>query len=110
MPLNQIELLFPPELIPTLGDARGPIWRNFVNSTIRNSSTPVEQAAFVLMITRLVNCASCNANSFRAAQGCAFCSMQAIKRFHGSDEELVNMFTRARAEVKVFLTKDRYGT
>jgi hypothetical protein len=109
MPLHQIELLFPPELIPAIGDARSLIWRNFVNSTIRISKTPVEQAAFVLMITRLVNCVSCNANSFRAAQGCTFCSTQAIKRFHGSDEELINMFNKARVEVNEYLTKYRYG-
>lgn len=99
MSSSQMELLFPPHLISVLAETRGPVWRDLINDTAILNDASLEQAAFVLVIARLVNCATCNANSFRASQGCAFCSKQALKRFRGSDEDLLRMYERAKQEV-----------
>lgn len=97
------ELLFPPRLIPELGGVRGTLWRNFVSTILLLTDNSPEQAAFVLMLARLTNCATCKPNSYRAGQGCAECSKQVLKRFDGSDEELVKLYEDTKIEVKEYL-------
>lgn len=105
MLVTQTELLFPPHLIPELAEVRGPAWRDLVTATAKLTETSLEQAAFVLMMARLVNCAACNPNSHRSTQGCADCSLQGLKRFHGPDEELLRLFETAKSEVKEYINQ-----
>ncbi|MEW6094100.1 MAG: hypothetical protein AB1531_09065 [Chloroflexota bacterium] len=103
MPASQTELLFPPRLIPELAELRGATWRDLVTATVKLADSSLEQTAFVLLMARLANCSTCNANTYRAAQGCTECSKHVIKHFHGSDEDLVSMFETAKSEVKEYL-------
>ena len=103
MPANQTDLLFPPHLFLSLGELRGPAWQDLVCSISKLSESSLEQAAIVLLIARLANCSSCNGNSQRAALGCADCSKQALKRFHGSDQELVQAYETAKLDVNAYL-------
>ena len=57
------------------------------------------------MMARMSTCATCNADSYRAMNGCSTCARQALKRFRGSDEELVEMFQAAKNEVDRYIQK-----
>ena len=95
---NACDLLFPPRLAACLLDARGPAWGNLVKKVIEAGSDSPEILAFIVTVARLSGCAGCTADSYRAAQGCAVCAGQAIKRFHSSDRELIKLYESARTE------------
>jgi hypothetical protein len=100
------DLIFPPRDIPPLGSERGKLWQELVTAVEETGPDSPEQMAFILMMARLNNCATCNADSYRALHGCTICSKQSLKRFHGSDEELTGLFETARVEVSVFLNNE----
>jgi hypothetical protein len=99
------DLLFPPRAIPALLDARQTAWRELVAGVLAADPDSLEQTAFILMMARINNCATCNADSYRAMNGCIACARQAIKRFRGTDNELVNLLESAKTEVKQYLQK-----
>lgn len=99
------DLLFPPRAIPALQEERSATWRDLVTNVVEAKTDGLEQTAFVLMMVRLNNCATCNADSCRAMTGCTSCSIQSLKRFHGSDAELSGLFLAAKAEVEQYLQK-----
>ncbi|MEZ0396249.1 MAG: hypothetical protein ABWK53_07490 [Anaerolineales bacterium] len=102
---NDTDLLFPDRLIPLLANLRSADWRALVQRVVAAEANPLEQAAFVLMMVRLNGCVSCNADSYRAMQGCLVCSQQTLKRFRGSDEDLLRAFEAACREVDSHLTQ-----
>lgn len=104
---REIELVFPPSIIPTLRDLRGESWENLVDQVELEAADGVGRIAFVLLLVRLAGCLSCQADSFRAMRGCIYCSTQTIKRFKGSDQELIKSYFLARDEVKNHILKDK---
>jgi hypothetical protein len=102
---DETALLFPDRIIPELADLRSAPWRALIQRLTEASQ--VEQAAFVLMMVRLNACVSCNADSYRAMQGCLACSRQTLKRFRGTDEELLDLFEAACKEVEAHLACKR---
>lgn len=102
------ELLFPPRVLPELGEARGAAWRDLVTAVQKTRSDSPEETALVLMMARLNNCPACSADSFRSSHGCETCSKQALKRFRGPDEELVKMFEAAQLEVNEYLHQPKW--
>ena len=99
------ELLFPPRIIPALRDLRGASWRDLVTRALEAGPDSLEQMAFVLMMARMNNCATCNADSFRAMTGCTACTRQSLKRFHETDEALTKNYMAARIEIEQYLQK-----
>jgi predicted peroxiredoxin len=97
------DLIFPPRAIPALSKERGSAWLDLVKVVQKSGPDSPDQVAFILMMARLNNCATCNADSYRAIHGCTTCTRQTLKRFHGSDEELVSLFEMAKGEVISFL-------
>jgi hypothetical protein len=97
------DLLFPPRLIPQLRDLRGHAWRDLVDMVSQQNGAALERVAFVLLMARLHGCATCQADSFRAIQGCTQCSLQTVRRFRGSDDELLRLFGEAKEEVEVYV-------
>lgn len=104
---DNTDLLFPDRLIPSLADLRSAGWQALIRRVASTDSNPVERTAFVLMMVRLNTCASCNADSYRAMQGCLACSQQTLKRFRGTDEELIEMFDAACQEVETYLARKK---
>lgn len=100
------ELLFPPRVIPTLRNLRGELWRNLVDRVIELEPTDVDRMAFVLLMIRLGSCITCHADSFRALRGCTQCANQTIRRFRGSDQELMDLFMDARKEIEGYLGRN----
>jgi hypothetical protein len=99
------DLLFPPRVIPLLVNDRGPLWQELVGTVGEAGPYGTRQIAFILMMARLNGCLTCNADSFRAIHGCTACARQAIKRFHGPDNELNRLFEATETEVSLFLLK-----
>jgi hypothetical protein len=99
------DLLFPVRILPVLRDLRGPLWRDLVDRTIQADPKSSEQMAFVLMMARINNCASCNADSYRAITGCTACTKQSLKRFRETDQRLTENYQAAMQEVEQYLHK-----
>jgi hypothetical protein len=102
---SDTELLFPLRVIPELRNLRGPVWRDLIDMVSADGADPLDQMAVVLMMVRLGGCIPCNADSFRAMRGCTQCARQTIRRYKGSDEDLVTQFQNARREVKNYQQK-----
>jgi hypothetical protein len=102
------DLLFPPRAIPALCDERGAVWRNLVSAVEKSGQDSLDQTAFILMMARMNTCGTCNADSYRAMNGCTTCARQSLKRFHGPDDELVKMFQTAKAEVERYIQKESW--
>lgn len=99
------DLIFPPRGISPLCKERGTTWQELVAAVEKTGPDSPEQMAFILMMARLNNCATCNADSYRAIHGCTVCAKQSLKRFHDPDEELTRLFETARTEVVMYLQK-----
>jgi hypothetical protein len=97
---SDTDLLFPPRVIPTLKNLRGPAWQQIVERVSSANDTSLERLAFVLTLARLGNCATCDTDTYRALHGCTQCAKQAVTRFRGSDDELIELFTSARKEIE----------
>lgn len=99
------ELLFPSRVISSLRNLRGDAWRDLVDRVDALPQDSVDHLAFVYMMVRLGGCVSCNADSFRAMRGCTQCARQTIRRYRGSDQELIAQYQQARQEVETQLQK-----
>jgi hypothetical protein len=101
------ELLFPPYAIPYLKNLRGPKWRELVEHVLRLKEDHLEALAFSWMMMRLDGCRTCEVDSFKAMQGCVACAIQNVRRFKGSDVELLKLYDAALKEVKAYLAQQR---
>ncbi len=99
---NGADLLFPTRVIPSLRLLRGQPWRDLVDQVLaaEQSAPSLDRIAFILMMVRLVGCASCQADSYRALQGCAVCASQTVRRYRGKDEDLAALFANAKREIE----------
>jgi len=97
------EILFPVRVIPSLRNLRGEEWQNLVDHVSQQADDSVAKIAFTAMIVHLGGCGACNADSFRAMRGCTQCSRLTIKRFKGSDRELVELYEQMKASVDEFI-------
>ena len=101
MALNsRTELLFPPRLIPGLARLRGEEWRKLVERIAALPETHPDTLAFCLMMIRLNACLGCVSGSYRFMRGCELCSQQTIARFQGTDEELIELYERAKQDLE----------
>jgi len=93
------EMLFPPRLIVELKDLRGEEWRALVERVAALPETDPDALAFSLMMIRLDGCLTCFSGSYRFMRGCYLCAQQAVARFQGTDEELQQLYARARRDL-----------
>jgi len=101
--VRDYDLLFPPRVIPTLRDLRGEHWKNLIDLTTRQDPTAPELISFVLMMARLSGCTTCHSGSYRALRGCTECGQNVVRRFEGSDLELLKLYQETRHEIDKFL-------
>ena len=101
------EVIFPPRVIPVLGDLREADWHNLVSRITDLTKTHPERLAFILMMTKICGCSTCQADSFRAMRGCTYCATQAVKRHRGDDVDLLNGFNESYEEVQHYLEQKR---
>lgn len=98
------EILFPPKLIPTLQDLRGPEWAELVGEVSRLPEMHPDVLAFCMMMIQLDGCLNCYAGSYKFMRGCAACARQTIAQYKGGDDELLRHFQKARQEVQAYLS------
>jgi hypothetical protein len=96
------ELLFPYHVIPLLRQVRGETWRTLINSLVDAAEDDPRTLALMLLMIRLNGCLSCETDSFRAMRGCATCALQTLRRFKGSDDELLTQYQQALTEIQSY--------
>lgn len=101
------ELLFPPYAIPKLRQARGEPWQELVDRVLSLPEDHPEALAFSLLMIRLDGCMNCETDSYRAMRGCIPCALQALRRYKGSDEDLLNRYQRALEDVELHLQENQ---
>jgi hypothetical protein len=104
---RETELLFPAYVIPSLINTRGERWQLLVQQIALLKPDSLEILAFTLTMVRIGNCVYCNSDSYRAMHGCRQCARQALNRFRGSDEDLVDLYNSAKTEIEDYLEKKR---
>jgi len=92
-------------VISSLREIRGGQWQWLVDRVTAPDTEETAQVAFSLMMVRLAGCAGCNVDSFRAMRGCSHCAQLTIKRYKGSDEDLLQLFSVAHDDVNEYLSK-----
>ncbi len=99
------EIIFPPRVIPSLRNLRGPEWREFIDGLCQHKNdTDADILAFAWMMVKLNSCLACHADSYRAMRGCTLCSQNTIGRFKGTDVELLAFFKTAREEILAWIS------
>src|SRR5215470_5089806 len=99
------ELLFPHSVIPSLRKLRSQQWRDLVEHVLKLPETHEETLAFMLMMIRLNGCMACETDSYRAMRGCAACALQTLRRYKGSDRELLRSYQQALDDVRAFASQ-----
>ena len=99
----ETDLLFPARALPALSELRGSEWQELVTSVMEAGPDSHELMAFILMMVRLNNCSTCNADSFRAMTGCIACARQSVKRSHETDHALAALYQADKVEVEQYL-------
>jgi len=89
------EILFPHYAIPALRNKRGPAWAELIDGLAGKDETSLEVIALMYLMIELNGCLACETDSYRAMRGCAACAQQTLRRFKGSDEELIRMYQAA---------------
>jgi hypothetical protein len=102
------EIYFPHYVISSLKDLRGEAWRRLVERVASLPECHEETLAFMVMMTRLNGCVTCETDSYRAMRGCAACTFQTLRRFKGSDDELLKKYHTALADIREF--RQRYSS
>ncbi|MCX6054508.1 MAG: hypothetical protein NTZ74_06265 [Chloroflexi bacterium] len=102
---SDTEILFPIKAIPYLLDIRGDEWQSLVSKITSSEDNLCAKIAFTALVVKLAGCVGCNADSFRAMRGCVQCSRLIIKRFKGSDSDLLNNYQECLNEVNTYLLK-----
>jgi hypothetical protein len=97
------DLLFPPRMIGSLRNLRGPEWADLVTRVTRVPETDPEALAFTLMMVRLDGCVKCHEGSFKYMRGCQVCAVQTVMQFKGTDEELLVLYQKARRDIDAYL-------
>lgn len=97
------ELLFPSHVINKLRFARGEEWRALVERVATLPETHEDRLAFSLMMIKLDGCLNCETDSYRAMRGCKACALQVLRRFKGSDQDLLRAYRKAQDEIEHYL-------
>lgn len=91
------EILFPHYAIPSLRATRGSAWTRLIDGLAGKVETSVEVIALMSLMIELNGCLACETDSYRAMRGCTACAQQTLRRFKGSDEELIAKYEEALA-------------
>jgi hypothetical protein len=97
------DLLFPPRMIASLRNLRGPEWAGLVDRVTKVPETDPESLAFTLMMVRLDGCVKCHEGSFKYMRGCQVCAVQTVMQFKGTDDELLVLYQKARRDIDAYL-------
>lgn len=95
--------MFPHHVIARLRDGRGDQWARLVDRVSQLPETHEEVLAFMLMMVHANGCLPCETDSYRAMRGCTACAQQTLRRFKGTDDELMQMYQAALDDIRAYL-------
>ena len=96
------ELMFPHRVIPLLRGLRGPEWQDLIDKVLAVPEADDQCLAFVLMMVRMNGCLLCETDSYRAMRGCDACAIQTLRRYKGSDRELLGLFQQSLEDIRKY--------
>ena len=96
------EILFPPYAIPSLKQTRGKQWAQLIDELAQKDETSLEVLALMSMMIGLNGCLPCETDSYRAMRGCSACAQQTLRRFKGSDDELLAKYQQALTDMRQY--------
>ena len=99
------ELIFPPRMISGLRDLRDSDWAQLIDQIAALAPNHFDRMAIELLVVRWSGCVNCQADSFRAMQGCSQCATQAVRRYRGSSADLQRLFHEAVHEIEAYLNE-----
>ena len=94
------EILFPHYAIPALRHVRGEKWAKLIEKLSQKEETSAETLALMAVMIELNGCLPCETDSYRAMRGCDACAKQTLRRFEGSDGELIGRYQSQVAEFR----------
>lgn len=100
---SNAEILFPLRLLPEVKVVRGESWTQLIDLISAANSQTIDRLAMELLLVRLAGCMNCDSDSFRAMKGCEFCIRQVLRRFKGTDAELIRSFEQSKKEMNKFM-------
>lgn len=103
MSTSEIDVLFPPRIIPHLKNLREDAWRELIEDILHQAPAAPQRLAFVMLMIRLGGCQTCHSDTYRAMRGCQSCASNTIKRFRGTDQELLEQYQQALKDIEKFL-------
>jgi hypothetical protein len=86
-----------------LRQVRGDLFAALIERVISLPEDHPETLAFSLMMIRLDGCMACETDSYRAMRGCTPCARQSLRRFKGSDADLLARYEEALEDVRAYL-------
>lgn len=102
---GETEILFPIRVAPSLRNLRGSTWEKLVDQVCLAPTNSTQELGFVLLMIRVNGCLTCHTDCYRAMRGCEACAMMAVRRFRGDDQELMDAYEKAQAEVSDYLER-----
>lgn len=105
----ETEIVFPSKAIGSLSTLRGKTWQDLIDLVKEKQADSPEQAAFLLMMIKINGCITCNVDSFRAMRGCPSCAQLNIRRYKGTDDDLILQYQQALKDTTNFFSKTYRG-
>jgi hypothetical protein len=100
---SDTDLMFPLRVIPNLRGMRGDQWKALIDELCAENAPIEALAGFTLMMVKLGGCQGCSVDSYRGMRGCTQCARQTIRRFRGSDQDLLRHYQQCKSEVERYL-------
>jgi hypothetical protein len=99
------DTLFPARLVPVLLETGAETWKELLAQIAALEAQTADRAAFTLLMVRLCGCLNCQSDSYRGMRGCTACTQRVMQRYHGSKDDLAELYNQARQEVAAYLQK-----
>ena len=99
------EILFPHYAIASLQRLRGKAWAQLIADLSQKDETSLEVLAFMSMMIGLNGCVPCETDSYRAMRGCSACAQQTLRRYKGTDEDLIAKYNKSLNEIRQYTQK-----
>ena len=100
------EILFPHYALSSLQRLRGEEWSQLVSDLSQKDETSTEVLAFMSMMIGLNGCIPCETDSYRAMRGCSACAQQTLRRFKGTDADLIAKYQKSLDEMREYINNN----
>jgi hypothetical protein len=103
---NSNELFFPFSIISHLKTAYDDEWYRLVKTLEQLPESHPDVLAFILMMSKINGCVTCDTDRFRALKGCLACSFQTLRRMKDGREKIMLLLEESRTEIATFMEQN----